>query len=172
MIELQGGIQHDPQSAEDVRWLASVVNARRIARDKKSYFRSPNVNILKTSVDQNNVYAPPKKWVNSFNSVITLTDTLPMTLFYAHDIIVVTAQVANIPHDRLISVLRDRKLAAWRHAGIYLCCMLTELSFNQIGKVCGKRDHSTLMYAFHKVRSNPDIYWPKIKAILDELCRG
>ncbi len=47
---------------------------------------------------------------------------------------------------------RNREFAYPRHIAIYLCRELTDLSFPKIGDEFGKRDHSTVLHAYEKIK--------------------
>lgn len=60
---------------------------------------------------------------------------------------------------------RRRVVSHWRHIGFYIARHHTLLSYPQIGRVFGGRDHSTVLYGHKKVQANPEIYASGIKAV-------
>ena len=71
------------------------------------------------------------------------------------------AKKFNIKVSDLESSKRTREIAYPRQIAMYLCRELTELSYPQIGKYFGNRDHSTVLHAYEKisdeVKSNNDV---------------
>lgn len=49
---------------------------------------------------------------------------------------------------------RSRNIAYPRQVSMYLCRKLTSLSFTEIGKMIGKRDHSTVLHGCNKVEKD------------------
>lgn len=66
-------------------------------------------------------------------------------------ILEVVAEHFNITPAQIISVNKSRNIAYPRQICMYLCRELTSLSFDEIGRSIGKRDHSTVHYAYNKV---------------------
>lgn len=59
----------------------------------------------------------------------------------------------DIAIDEILGLRRDRPFVHARHIAMYLCRELTDLSLPQIGLRFGGRDHSTVMHATVKIRS-------------------
>jgi len=57
----------------------------------------------------------------------------------------------NISEKDMTSTNRSNEIAFPRQIGMYLCRILTNASFTQIGDAFGRRDHSTVMHAFKKI---------------------
>ena len=55
----------------------------------------------------------------------------------------------KISKEDLIGPKRNREIAAARHVSIYLIRELTEMSFPNIGKIFGDRDHTTIMASYN-----------------------
>jgi chromosomal replication initiator protein len=55
--------------------------------------------------------------------------------------------------EQLKSKSRTRDLVHARQVGMYVCRELTDLSYPQIGKEFGGRDHTTVIHAYEKVSS-------------------
>ena len=53
--------------------------------------------------------------------------------------------------EQLQSKSRTRELVHARQVGMYVCRELTDLSYPQIGKQFGGRDHTTVIHAYDKV---------------------
>ena len=51
----------------------------------------------------------------------------------------------------LISQRRSREVVWGRHVAMYLCRLLTPLSYPAVGRHFGNRDHTTVMYAVERV---------------------
>jgi chromosomal replication initiator protein len=62
-----------------------------------------------------------------------------------------TAQQFGLEIDQLTGKSRTRDLVNARQIGMYVCRELTDLSYPQIGKQFGGRDHTTVIYAYEKV---------------------
>jgi len=62
-----------------------------------------------------------------------------------------TAKMFNLEVVQLTSKSRTRDLVHARQIGMYVCRELTELSYPQIGKEFGGRDHTTVIHAYEKV---------------------
>ena len=66
----------------------------------------------------------------------------------------------NITTEQILSSHRSNDIAFPRQIGMYLCRILTNASFPQIGDAFGKRDHSTVIHAFRKmereIKENPN----------------
>lgn len=63
----------------------------------------------------------------------------------------VVAEHYNITSSQIIQKNKSRNVAYPRQISMYLCRELTTLSFDEIGKAIGNRDHSTVHYACNKV---------------------
>ncbi len=66
-------------------------------------------------------------------------------------ILEVVADHYNITASQIIQKNKARNVAYPRQVSMYLCRELTSLSFDEIGKAIGNRDHSTVHYAYTKV---------------------
>ncbi|WP_067780348.1 chromosomal replication initiator protein DnaA [Actinomyces vulturis] len=64
-----------------------------------------------------------------------------------------TADYFSITIDDLCSANRSRTIVNARHIAMYLCRELTDLSLPKIGKEFGGRDHTTVMSADRKIRT-------------------
>ncbi len=62
-----------------------------------------------------------------------------------------TSEMFAIPLDRLQSKSRTRDLVHARQICMYVCRELTDLSYPQIGKEFGGRDHTTVIHAYDKI---------------------
>ena len=67
-------------------------------------------------------------------------------------IVSVAADYYDVTADEICSSSRSRPLVNARQMAMYLCRELTDLSLPKIGERFGGRDHSTVLYAMHKVR--------------------
>lgn len=59
----------------------------------------------------------------------------------------------DIDPEEILSLKRDRTLVTARHIAMFLCRELTDLSLPRIGLRFGGRDHSTVMHATNKIRT-------------------
>lgn len=64
-----------------------------------------------------------------------------------------TCRYFNIETAEVLSMKRERSLVHARHVAMYLCRELTDLSLPRIGARFGGRDHSTVMHATSKIRT-------------------
>ena len=68
-------------------------------------------------------------------------------------IMAVTAEYFTVSMDDLTGASRSRVLTTARQIAMYLCRELTDLSLPKIGQTFGGRDHTTVMHADRKIRS-------------------
>src|SRR5690606_12092387 len=68
------------------------------------------------------------------------------------DIIAATAQYFKLSVDDLYGSSRSQSIATARQIAMYLCRERTNLSLPKIGQLFGNRDHTTVMYAYKKIR--------------------
>jgi chromosomal replication initiator protein len=68
-------------------------------------------------------------------------------------IMAVTAEYFTLSMDDLLGPSKTKQVATARQIAMYLCRELTELTLPAIGKVFGGRDHTTVMHAAKKIRS-------------------
>jgi chromosomal replication initiator protein len=77
-------------------------------------------------------------------------------------IIAQTAQYFSLTIEEICSSSRNRNLVEARQIAMYLCRELTELSLPNIGREFGGRDHTTVLYAYNKLKdalpSEPALY--------------
>jgi len=71
----------------------------------------------------------------------------------AATIMAVTAEYFAVSVDDLVSSSRSRVLVSARQMAMYLCRELTDLSLPKIGEKFGNRDHTTVMHADRKIRT-------------------
>ena len=57
----------------------------------------------------------------------------------------------NLTKQQIISANRTKNIANARHIAMYLCRVMLDASFKEIGEEFGKRDHTTVMSSFEKV---------------------
>ncbi|MDQ3953470.1 MAG: chromosomal replication initiator protein DnaA [Actinomycetota bacterium] len=67
-------------------------------------------------------------------------------------VVSVAADYYDVTAEEICSSSRSRPLVNARQMAMYLCRELTDLSLPKIGERFGGRDHSTVLYAMHKVR--------------------
>lgn len=87
-------------------------------------------------------------------------------------IITAVATFHNLKPADLLSTKRTRMLTRPRHIAMYTARMHTDLSFPELGREFGGRDHSTIQHGFKKIRNerevDPDLD-TKIRLILKSL---
>lgn len=90
-----------------------------------------------------------------------IVDTQPRPITVAN-IIEVTTEYYGFPEEELCGKQRHRALVNARQISMYLCRELTDLSYPQIGREFGGRDHTTVMHAVDKITKligeNREIY--------------
>ncbi len=69
-------------------------------------------------------------------------------------IIEIIAEHFNITSNDIYSVNKSRNIAYPRQVAMYLCRKLTDFSLSDIGKLMGKRDHTTILHGIDKVEKN------------------
>ncbi len=92
---------------------------------------------------------------------MTLTETVLKDLVGENDapeitaatIMAVTAEYFAVSMDDLVGTSRSRVLVSARQMAMYLCRELTDLSLPKIGEKFGGRDHTTVMHADRKIRT-------------------
>ena len=62
-----------------------------------------------------------------------------------------TAEMFSLEIEQLQGKSRTRDLVHARQVGMYVCRELTDLSYPQIGKEFGGRDHTTVIHAYDKI---------------------
>jgi chromosomal replication initiator protein len=62
-----------------------------------------------------------------------------------------TAEMFGLEVEQLRGKSRTRDLVHARQVGMYVCRSLTDLSYPQIGKEFGGRDHTTVIHAYEKI---------------------
>jgi chromosomal replication initiator protein len=79
-----------------------------------------------------------------------LSDRQPRVIT-AERILDATSTMFGLPIDELLSASRTRPLVNARQIAMYVCRVLTDLSFPQIAKAFGKSDHTTVIHAVQKI---------------------
>jgi len=82
--------------------------------------------------------------------LITLTTKQPVT---AERIITLTAEMFGFGIDQIVGGSRRRPLVDARQVAMYVTRNMTDLSFPDIGKEFGNRDHTTVMHACRKIEA-------------------
>ena len=80
----------------------------------------------------------------------------------------IVASYFQIPVDDLHSKKRSRSIAFPRQIAMYLCRELTESSLPSIGQFFGGRDHTTVLHAYDKIKTEKETD-DKLAKILTEL---
>lgn len=82
--------------------------------------------------------------------------SLPIKNISADKIIEQTAKFFNISPQDIKSPRRKKNISIARQIAMYLCREMLNLSTTQIGAIFGNRDHSTVIYAIEKVKSDKE----------------
>lgn len=61
---------------------------------------------------------------------------------------------------------RERRIVRARHIYFYLARTLTPRSFPEIGRQCGRRDHTTVLHGYRKVKARLPEYADVIAAVV------
>ncbi len=69
-------------------------------------------------------------------------------------ILEIVAEHFNVSTSDIISKKRPREIAYPRQIVMYLCRKLTDLSLPKIGEAIGKRDHTTILHGYEKIKSD------------------
>ena len=84
---------------------------------------------------------------------VALADLLPQpTEIVPERVVEIVARIHNLTTEKLRSRDRSQAVARPRQIAMYLLRENANLSLPQIGAVLGGRDHTTVMYAIHKVK--------------------
>ena len=86
-----------------------------------------------------------------------LTGYFPESNAHKPSVKVVLREVGRYYHvsqDELTGPKREQRIAQPRHVAMYLCRLLTDVSFVNLGKEFGNRDHSSVMYAVEKIEKS------------------
>jgi chromosomal replication initiator protein len=86
--------------------------------------------------------------MSTVKSIIKSTNIYKRNL---NDIQKLTAEYFNINVSDLLSNKKSRDFSYPRQVGMYLCRKLTDLSFKDIGRAFGNKDHSTVIYAVKRI---------------------
>jgi chromosomal replication initiator protein len=84
------------------------------------------------------------------------------------DIQSAVASYFGLSVDDLVAKKRSREITVPRHIAIFLARELTDTSLSQIGSAFGGRDHSTVLHACDKIRTESDINI-NLRTALDEI---
>ena len=83
--------------------------------------------------------------------VITGTAKKPVTVT---TILEIASDLFNIPIDQIIGGSRRRNLVDARQIAMYVTRHMTDLSYPEIGRAFGDRDHTTVIHAVRKIESH------------------
>ncbi len=81
---------------------------------------------------------------------------LPLKNIDAKKIIEITAKFFNLEPKDIQSPRRKKTISIARQVAIYLCREMLNLSTTQIGQIFGNRDHSTIIYAIEKIKTEKE----------------
>ncbi|MBW1764276.1 MAG: chromosomal replication initiator protein DnaA [Deltaproteobacteria bacterium] len=83
----------------------------------------------------------------------------------ANDVQMFTATHFNISVTDILSNKKTHKFSYPRHMAMYLCRELTGLSFKEIARAFGNKDHSTIIYAVKRIEKDKE----EKKVVMDDL---
>lgn len=69
-------------------------------------------------------------------------------------IINIVAEHYNVDPLDITSKRKNQEFVQPRHVVMYLCRKLTECPYNQIAKILGKKDHSTIIHGYEKIKND------------------
>lgn len=72
----------------------------------------------------------------------------------AHDIMDAVCQILRVRREDLVAHSRQRSVTWARHVAMYLCRKHLRLSYPELARLFGGRDHTTVIYACRKVESD------------------
>ena len=105
---------------------------------------------------------PPKPTPPPTRDVLDITTKVPKTksqcIFEAVEKISTTSPMGRASVRDIKSPRRHKTLVYWRQITFFLLKKHTPLSYPQIGRMVGNRDHSTVHYAVKKIESNYKTY--------------
>jgi chromosomal replication initiator protein len=87
-----------------------------------------------------------------------------------NEIVAIVARHYGVPQKLLRSHSRRQSAVQARAAVVYLARELTELSYAQIGRALGGRDHTTIMHSYRKIEGDCQQHLA-MQQMLDDLCR-
>ncbi|MCR4727571.1 MAG: chromosomal replication initiator protein DnaA [Lachnospiraceae bacterium] len=85
---------------------------------------------------------------DALRDVIYPDKPVKITPSYIMDIV---ADQYGLKSEDLLSKKRTAELNLPRQVAMYLCCLMTDVSLNEIGVILGKRDHTTIMHGRDKI---------------------
>lgn len=97
-----------------------------------------------------------------------LEDPVPMSALTVSHILQAVEEHFHLPRKELLSPSKVRSLVYARQTGMYLTRELTPLSLEEIGRQFGGRDHTTVIYALHRIEEL-ETERPEVKATLRTL---
>lgn len=82
------------------------------------------------------------------------------------ELLIAASKVSGIGVFDLISPRREKRICHARQAVMVMARKYTTLSFPQIGRHLGGRDHSTIKHALDKHAKNPEVFASLIESVL------
>lgn len=106
-----------------------------------------------------------------YSAIVSLTEATcdPVLQMRMDDIAKAVCTVYGIDRNELSSPRRARKLSNARHVCFWIARKFTSYSFPLIGRVCGDKDHSTVMHGVQRVEREFDKFSDKIVSALELL---
>lgn len=109
---------------------------------------------------------------DEFENILNYLDDRVTTLLTHEHVLEAVCAERALSKEQLLSATRKQELVRARQIAIYLCRTLLGLSFPEIGRVLGGRDHSTILYNYKKIKqaSNNDKDTKALLQALSEKC--
>ena len=89
---------------------------------------------------------------DEFENILNYLDDRSTAILTSEHVLTVVCAEFSLSQDQMLSAVRKQELVYARQAAIYLCRTQLGLSFPEIGRILGGRDHSTILYHYKKVK--------------------
>lgn len=136
--------------------------------DDVAFFLAKSTNDLKTLSNHLislGVYSSLNKRDINISTIKSIIKNKQSFKVDTNDVQKLTANHFNISVTDLLSNKKTHKFSYPRHMAMYLCRELTGLSFKEIARSFGNKDHSTIIYAVKRIAKDKE----EKKAVMDDL---
>ncbi len=106
-------------------------------------------------------------------SILTMRETIPSDSALVNRSRILVSEVADavisvtgVSRADFFSERRQRRVVRARQIAYFVARELTQASFPQIGALCGKRDHSTVMHGCQRIEREISTHKPVIDAVI------
>lgn len=86
-----------------------------------------------------------------FGNILNYLDDRSATVLTPDQILATVCEEFKVSREDLFSAGRKQSLVFARQVGMYLCRKHLGLSFPELGRIFGGRDHSTVLYSYRKI---------------------